>query len=94
VYLRNAALFAFFPVAWYFIYKRSLDVVHSLPALGLFVLGALVVNLYPAKEPSDTAFLAAIHLPIAFLFLLVFSMADHRYQGEKSIRNPVKKRLA
>jgi hypothetical protein len=91
VYLRNAALFAFFPVAWYFIYKRSLDVVHSLPALGLFVLGALVVNLYPAKEPSDTAFLAAIHLPIAFLFLLVFFYGGPSLPGREIDQKPRQK---
>ena len=91
VYLRNAALFAFFPVAWYFIYKRSLDVVHSLPALGLFVLGALVVNLYPAKEPSDTAFLAAIHLPIAFLFLLIFFYGGPSLPGREIDQKPRQK---
>ena len=69
---KNAALFACFPVAIYFIWKRSLPLVRSISVLGLFVLSAAVVNLYPSYEPYHTTVLTIIHLPIALLFLLLY----------------------
>ena len=71
VYAKNASLFAFTPVALYLIWLRSLSA--RFVALAAVSLGAAaaLVNLYPSVEPQDTVTLTIIHLPIAFLLLLM-----------------------
>jgi hypothetical protein len=70
VYLVNASLFALPPVAIYLIWKRSLSPRFILLAATVFVAAALLVNLYPFRDPFDTAVLVAVHLPIALLLLI------------------------
>ena len=82
IHLRNGSLFASFPVAIYLIWKRSLPLVRIIPALTLFGLAALVVNILPSYEPHHTAILSALHLPIALLFLLLYFYGGPA--GEKS----------
>ncbi|MHC1692463.1 MAG: permease prefix domain 1-containing protein [Sphaerochaetaceae bacterium] len=87
VYVENASLFAFIPVALYFIWKRSLPVMRSLLVMGIFLLSALVVNLYPSYTPHHTGFLTALHLPIALLFLLMYFYGGPSL-GKESMSNP------
>ncbi|MDD3904714.1 MAG: permease prefix domain 1-containing protein [Sphaerochaeta sp.] len=75
LYVKNAALFAFFPVAVYLFWKRSLPWAKSLVIFGIFPLCALWINLYPSYEPYHTSILGIIHLPIALLFLLIYFYA-------------------
>ena len=70
VYIENASLFVLPSVAIYLIWKRSLSLRFILPAAAVFVAAALLVNLYPSRDPHDTAVLIAVHLPIALLLLL------------------------
>ena len=70
VYLTNASLFVLPPVAVYLVWKRSLSLRFILAAVTVFVAAALLVNLYPLRDPSDTAGLVAIHLPIALILFL------------------------
>ncbi len=70
VYLTNASLFILPPVAVYLMWKRSLSLRFILAAVTVFVAAALLVNLYPLRDPSDTAGLVAIHLPIALILFL------------------------
>ena len=72
IYAKNAAIFAVTPVALYFIWKRSLPILRSTRAMTIFLLAALVINLYPSFEPHHSATLAIIHLPIALLFFMMY----------------------
>ncbi|NBK23066.1 MAG: hypothetical protein EOM68_13680, partial [Spirochaetia bacterium] len=47
LFLRNASLFAFTPVALYLLYKQGLPLNKTTMALAYFPLAALLVNLYP-----------------------------------------------
>jgi len=71
LYLKNASLFAFTPVALYLLYKRGLPLQNTTLALAYFPLAALLVNLYPYQEPYHTAMLSIIHLPILSLLVLL-----------------------
>lgn len=72
IYLKNGVIFAFTPVAIYFIWKRSLPVMRSMLVMGVFLVSAMIVNLYPSYEPYHTALLSAMHLPIVLLYLLIY----------------------
>jgi len=84
IYARNATFFAFVPVSLYFLWKRALPIGRSLLVLCSYVVLALVVNLYPSYEPHHTLMLAAIHLPIVVLFLLLYF-----YGGPSQVMNSV-----
>ena len=71
IYGRNAALFAFPPVAIYLIWKRALSLSVTAIAAATFALVAVVVNVYPSYEPHHTQALTVIHVPIALLLLLM-----------------------
>lgn len=70
LYLKNASLFAFTPVALYFLYKRKSPLSKILLAIAFFPFAALLVNIYPYQEPYHTAVLTIIHLPILSLLFL------------------------
>jgi hypothetical protein len=71
IYARNAGLFAFAPVAIYLIWRRALSLRFVAVAAVTFAAVALAVNLYPSHPPHHTQILAALHVPIALLFLLM-----------------------
>lgn len=83
IYLRNASLFAFIPVALYLLYKNSLPMGKSLSALGMFILLTMVINGYPSFEPHHTQTLSAIHLPIITLSILLFFFGGSSNHGGK-----------
>ncbi|MCY4423457.1 MAG: permease prefix domain 1-containing protein [Acidimicrobiaceae bacterium] len=70
-YARNLSLFALVPLAGYFVWRRGLPAARALRLLAApFIAAAVVVNVYPFEDGSDTEVLAVLHLPIA-LWLLV-----------------------
>lgn len=71
LYLKNASLFAFTPVALYLLYKQALPLRKAPFTLAYFPLAALLVNLYPYQAPYHTAMLGIIHLPILSLLVLL-----------------------
>jgi hypothetical protein len=71
IYARNAALFAFPPVAIYLIWRRALSLRFVAIAAVTFAVFALAVNLYPSHGPHHTQVLGALHVPIALLLLLM-----------------------
>ncbi len=89
IYLRNAGIFACFPVALYFMRKRSLPMWRSVAALTVFMAYATIVNVYPSFEPHHTAMLGAVHAPILFLYLLMYFYGgpDVAPRGEKKSYN-------
>src|SRR5918996_1630085 len=69
---RNATLFVLPFLAGYFARRRQLDT-RRLALLGTpFVLGELVVNLYPYGEDSATDALVALHLPVVLWFAVAY----------------------
>ncbi|QLY33151.1 hypothetical protein [Nocardia huaxiensis] len=64
-YGRNAALFAFAPLAVYFAIRHRLSLRVVAMLAGLFGLGAVAANAYPLGSDSQSLVLTAIHLPIA-----------------------------
>jgi hypothetical protein len=71
IYARNAALFAFPPVAIYLIWRRALSLRFVTIAAVTFGVFALAVNLYPSHPPHHTEALTVLHVPIALLLLLM-----------------------
>jgi hypothetical protein len=72
VYQRNAALIAFFPVALYLFWKQPLKQIKSMFAVLLFPVTAAAIHLYPSYDPHHTSVLAAMHLPILLLYVLMY----------------------
>lgn len=78
-YLRNASLFVFPLLAFYFAWKRRWDARGAL-WLGLpFALGAIFVNAFPFRPSGDTWVLAALHLPIALWLAVGFAYVGGRW---------------
>ncbi len=87
IYARNATFFAFVPVSLYFIWKRSLPIRQSLLVMCSYVVLAAVINLYPTHEPHHTMMLAALHLPIVILFLLMYFYGGPSNQSHNGWRS-------
>jgi hypothetical protein len=66
--LRNASLFVLPFLAAFFARRRRFDARRYVLAAAPFVLAALVVNLYPWGEDSDTEVVVALHVPFALWF--------------------------
>jgi hypothetical protein len=64
-YARNASLFVFPLLTVYFMWKRGSDVVCGLWFAMAFAAGAVLANVFPFPNRSDTAVLTVLHLPIA-----------------------------
>jgi len=71
IYARNAALFAFPPVAVYLIWRRALSLRFVVIAAVAFAVFAFAVNLYPSHPPHHTQILGVLHVPIALLLLVM-----------------------
>ena len=69
---RNATLFVLPFLAAYFARQRRLDVLHWVLTAAPFVLAALVVNLYPWSEDSDTEALVILSLPVVLWFVVAY----------------------
>jgi len=80
IYARNAAFFAFVPVAIYFVWRRALSWRFALIASATFTVFAVLVNVYPSYEPFHNQALAVIHVPIALLLLLGVLYAGERWR--------------
>jgi len=68
-YFKNSTLFILPFVTLFFIIKRKLDWKISVAILGIFMVSALLINIYPSYNPNNTEILTGIHLPI-FLWLM------------------------
>ncbi|MDP8928008.1 MAG: permease prefix domain 1-containing protein [Actinomycetota bacterium] len=70
--LRNAGLFVLPFLAGWFVRQRGLALRQSLLTAALFVVAALVINLYPYREDASTELLVAAHLPVALWFVAAY----------------------
>jgi hypothetical protein len=71
IYAKNAALFAFPPVAIYLIWRRALSLRFAAVAAVTFAVFALAANIYPSYEPHHTEVLGVVHVPVALLLLIM-----------------------
>jgi hypothetical protein len=69
---RNSSLLVLPVLAGYFARRRQLDTPRWVLAAAPFVLGALVVNLYPYDADSATEALVALHLPVVLWFAVAY----------------------
>jgi hypothetical protein len=69
---RNLGLLVLPFLAGYFARRRELDVRGWLLTAVPFALAALVVNVYPWDQDSNTEMLAAVHLPVALWFVVAY----------------------
>jgi len=69
-YFKNIGLFVLPFITIYFLLMRKLPFKYALSTLGIFLLSAVLINVYPSFAPNNTEFLTALHLPI-FLWLVV-----------------------
>ena len=69
---RNIGLFVLPFVAGYFARRRQLDARRWVLTAAVFVLAALVVNLYPYRASSATELLVALHLPVVLAFVVAY----------------------
>jgi hypothetical protein len=71
-FARNLGLFVLPFLAAYFARRRQLGARGWLLAATPFAVAALVVNLYPYDQDSDTEVLVALHLPVLLWFVVAF----------------------
>jgi hypothetical protein len=71
-FARNVGLFVLPFLAAYFAHRRQLDTRHWAITAAPFAIAALVINLHPYAEDSDTEVLVAAHLPVVLWFVVAF----------------------
>jgi hypothetical protein len=71
-FFRNLSLFVLPFLAGYFARRRELDTLASLLTAAPFALAALVINLYPWDQNSDTETVVALHLPVVLWFAVAY----------------------
>lgn len=86
-YLRNLSLFVLPFLAGYFAWKRGLDRSARLWLAAPFVLGALVINLYPFEPGAHTETLAALHLPIALWLAVGYAYTGGQWRDQDQRMN-------
>ena len=89
-YVRNACLFVFPLLTFYFVWKRGLNFVSALWLALPFAAGAVFANIYPFHTRGDTEFLTALHLPIALWLAVGFAYARGRWFADGGRMNFVR----
>lgn len=69
-YVKNLSMFILPFIAVFFLIKRQAGRQVWISILGIFMVAAVIINLYPSFEPHNTAYLSGLHLPL-FLWLVV-----------------------
>lgn len=83
VLLRNLGLLVLPFLAGYFATKKRLNWGTAGALAGVFGAAALVVNLYPFREGSDTALLVALHLPIVLWLAVGVAYAGGDWRSDQ-----------
>ncbi len=68
-FIKNFSLFILPFVSIFFILKQKIKYKISFIILGIFLISAIIINIYPSYSPYHTVILTGIHLPI-FLWLI------------------------
>ncbi|MFA6359019.1 MAG: hypothetical protein WCY09_10275, partial [Candidatus Omnitrophota bacterium] len=69
-FLKNITLLILPFVTLFFIIKRQLSWKFSAIILGIMLISAVIINIYPTLDPNHTGILTGIHLPL-FLWLII-----------------------
>lgn len=68
--IKNLSLFVLPFIASFFLIKRKAELKTWATILGIFILAAFIINVYPSFAPHHTEYLTGFHLPL-FLWLVV-----------------------
>jgi hypothetical protein len=82
-YLQTASLIVFLSLAWYFARRQRLSIVQIVLTTIPFVVGALVVGLYPWQPSSQTELLAAYHLPVVLWFVVAYPYTSGAWRSHE-----------
>ena len=86
-YFKNFSLFILPFIAAFFLIKRKAELKTWATILGIFILAALIINVYPSFAPHHTEYLTIFHLPL-FLWLVVGAAYIGRdWQGSQGKMN-------
>ena len=69
-FIKNLSLFILPFIAAFFLIKRKSELKTWATILGIFILAALIISVYPSFDPHHTEYLTIFHLPL-FLWLVV-----------------------
>jgi hypothetical protein len=70
VFARNIGLYAFVPLAAYFVWRRKASLTTIAVLVLLFGVGFVGANIYPLTNDADTTILTSLHLPLALWFVV------------------------
>lgn len=87
VYLKNISFFILPFIVLFFAIRHSVDRKLTGYVLGIFVLSALTVNLYPSFNPNHTEILTGIHLPIMLWLVTGVVYAGKNWKDDKDRMN-------
>ncbi|MHB8126167.1 MAG: permease prefix domain 1-containing protein [Desulfitobacteriaceae bacterium] len=86
-FIKNLSFFILPFIAVFFLIKRKSELKTWASILGIFILAALIINVYPSFDPHHTEFLTIFHLPL-FLWLVVgATYIGREWQGSKGRMN-------
>src|SRR5438270_7303122 len=89
-YVRNASLFVFPLLTFYFVWKRGLNFVSGLWLALPFAAEVVFANIYPFHTRGDTEVLTALHLPIALWLAVGFAYVRGRWFADDRRMNFVR----
>ncbi|SHI77429.1 permease prefix domain 1-containing protein [Desulfosporosinus lacus] len=86
-FIKNLSFFILPFIAAFFLIKRKSELKTWATILGIFILAAVIINVYPSFDPHHTEVLTIVHLPL-FLWLVVgATYIGREWQGSKGRMN-------
>ncbi|MHB1418965.1 MAG: permease prefix domain 1-containing protein [Bacillota bacterium] len=86
-YIKNLSLFILPFIAAFFLIKRKAWLNTCATILGIFILTALVINVYPSFAPHHTAYLSGFHLPLSLWLVVGVAYIGREWQGSQGRMN-------
>ncbi len=86
-YAKNFSLFVLPFLAGFFAWKRGMEPAEWLLLAVAFIVGALVINLFPFSPGGHTELLATLHLPLALWFMIGISYAGGDWRSHDQRMN-------
>ncbi|MCO1604063.1 permease prefix domain 1-containing protein [Desulfosporosinus nitroreducens] len=87
VFIKNFSFFILPFISAFFLIKRKSELKTWVTILGIFILAAVIINVYPSFDPHHTEVLTIFHLPL-FLWLVVgATYIGREWQGSKGRMN-------
>ncbi|HBP25757.1 MAG TPA: hypothetical protein DD618_02255 [Acholeplasmatales bacterium] len=86
-FIKNITLFILPFVTLFFIIKRKLSWKLSAIIMGIILISAVIINVYPSNNPNHTAILSGIHLPIFLWLIIGVTYIGSEWKGSKGRMN-------